>query len=168
MAEVFDVQPLQVSDISPENLSDILSRISPVVLSDILSSKCPDISSDILPACVRSGMGTLAAEDSGWGPAGNTGSRGSRLRSGREHWQQRIAVEVLQGTQKAGNRRGEGGGEGGAVRLKKSSFLTWRVGKKEGMTSSHLRLGNFSDVSFQGILKDERGMNHLYQPCKLR
>ena len=108
MAEVFDVQPLQVSDISPENLSDILSRISPVVLSDILSSKCPDISSDILPACwgpawehwprriaVEVRQGTLAAEDRGWGPAGNTGSRGSRFRSGREHWHRERGPQMV-------------------------------------------------------------------------
>ena len=77
-------------------------------------------------------QGTLEAEDRGWGPAGNTGSRGSLLRSCREHRKQ-------------------------GVRLKNSSFLTWRVGKKEGMTSFHLRLGNFSDVSFQGILKMSQG-----------
>ena len=34
----------------------------------------------------------LSANDRGWGPAGNTERRESRLRSGREHWAQTIAV----------------------------------------------------------------------------
>ena len=70
-------QPSDIlSDISFDVLSDILSDIS----SDILS----DISSDILSR--------------GGGPAGNTERRWSRLRSGREHWAQQVAVEARQGT----------------------------------------------------------------------
>ena len=42
-------------------------------------------------------QGTLAG-DRGWGPAGNTCRRWSRLRSSREHWPPMIAVEVRQGT----------------------------------------------------------------------
>ena len=43
-------------------------------------------------------QGTLGTDGRGWGPAGNTGLRWSRLRSGREHWAQMVAVEVRQGT----------------------------------------------------------------------
>ena len=55
-------------------------------LSNILSG----ISSDILSR--------------GWGPAGNTERRWSRLRSGREHWAQQVAVEVRHGTLRADGR----------------------------------------------------------------
>ena len=145
MAEVFDVQPLQVSDISPENVSNILSRISPVVLSDISLTICltfflanvlASLLTFFLPVEVRHG---------------NTGSRGSRLRSGREHWQQRIAVEVRQGTLAQGTRpangskkgqgrrgpdgrrgRRQGEGEGNKADIIKISLsLIWQVGKSE-------------------------------------
>ena len=67
---------------------------------------------------VEARKGTLAAQDHGRGPEGNTGSAGSplrngrehtgsagsRLRSGREHWQRKIAVEQGEG----GSGRGEG------------------------------------------------------------
>ena len=38
------------------------------------------------------------------GPAGKTGRRWSRLRSGREHWAQQVAVEVRHGTLRADGR----------------------------------------------------------------
>ena len=60
-------------------LSGILSGISSHILSGILSG----ISSESL--C-------------GWGPAGNTLIRSSRLRSGREHFDPELAVEVRRGT----------------------------------------------------------------------
>ena len=49
-------------------------------------------------------QGTLGVDGRGWGPAGNTG-RGSWLRSGREHWGSRVAIEQ--------GRRGRRGGRGG-------------------------------------------------------
>ena len=74
-------QPSDIlSDISFDLLSDILSDISSDILSDISS----DILSDILSR--------------GGGPAGNTERRWSRLRSGRGHWAQQVAVEARQGT----------------------------------------------------------------------
>ena len=67
---------------SSDILSDILSDISCGILSDISSDILSDISS-----------GTLSDSLShGWGPAGNTGRGCSGLRSGREHWPQKIAV----------------------------------------------------------------------------
>ena len=55
--------------------------------------------------------GNTEPDGCGWGPAGNTG-RLSRLRSGREHWVQMVAVEVRQGTLDVAARCGcAGGGE---------------------------------------------------------
>ena len=70
--------------------SGILAGISPGILSDISSDILPGIYSDILSAS--------------WGPAENVSSGGSQLRSGREHWQCRIPVEVRQGTPAVGER----------------------------------------------------------------
>ena len=96
-----------LSDISSDILSDILSDLSCDILSgiffwhsfDILSEMSSDIladiSSDILSDIRSRGRGP---EDRGWGPAGNTGRRGSWLRSGREHWPWLLSVEVWQRT----------------------------------------------------------------------
>ena len=113
-----DISSDTLSGISPDLLSGILSDIS----SDILSGISRDILSDIssITFCltffltylltffltylltfylvVEVRQGTLAAEGRSRGPAGNTGRTGSQLRSGREHWPQRVAVEVRQGT----------------------------------------------------------------------
>ena len=85
--------------------------------SDILSATCSDIPSE-RPSDIRSHC---------WGPAGNTERWWSRLRSGKEHWAQTIAVEVRQGTQIADDR--------GRTRTRRTSrltknltTLTWQVG----------------------------------------
>ena len=62
---------------------------------DILSEMSSDILADISSDIRSRGRGP---EDRGWGPAGNTGRRGSWLRSGREHWPWLLSVEVWQRT----------------------------------------------------------------------
>ena len=164
-----------LSDKSSDVLFDISSDIPSNILSGISSYSLSGIYSDILllvevhcsqmiavevrqptlaarlavevrqrTLAVEVPQGTLQAEDRGWGPAGNTGSRGSLLKSCREHRKRGIAEEKEEEKEE----------QWGSKNLV-SSPDGW--GKKEGMTSSHLRLGNFSDVSFQGILKMSEG-----------
>ena len=56
--------------------------------------------------------GTLGADDRGRGLAGNTGSAGSGLKPGREHWQWGITVDEERGGG-GGGRGARGGGGGG-------------------------------------------------------
>ena len=82
--------------------ADIFSGISSCIFFGIFSGNLSGVSSDIFLAnfLALSGIssdnhsGILFGTTRGWGSAGNTATRPSRLRSGGQHCQPELAVEV--------------------------------------------------------------------------
>ena len=79
--------------------SNILSGIYSDILSDILSGIFSDILSGIYSDILSGILSGISSEIlCGRGPAGNALIRSSRLRSGGEHFDPELAVEVRRGT----------------------------------------------------------------------
>ena len=156
-----DISSDILSDISSDTLSDMLPGIYPDILSDILSDISSDILSDIssdtlsdmLPGIYPDILSDISSDilSRGWGPAGNTERRWSRLRSGREHWTWRLAVEDQQGTLDMAAR-----GWGLTARRRGRTQGRLKEGRKEGKTGgekwsiSTFKLPNVQVQSFLG------------------
>ena len=130
-------------------------------------------------------QGTLGTAGRSWGPAGNTGRRGSRLRPGKEHWAQQVPVEVRQGTLAADGRglcsTGPAGNTGhGGSRLRADSTTTLRADstmttrkerRREGVKEStdiksnnpHLTGGEIDTHTNVSMLSHEMVMPFLFR-----
>ena len=137
--------------------SDILSgnHILSSIFSDILSGILSGISSEIL--C-------------GWGPAGNTLIRSSRLRSGGEHSDPELAVRVRRGKLRSSacswgpaeeKEKEKKEKEAGQLTWNLTT-LTWQVGKKKNIYIYILMIVGISGL-LSGISMDIQWLNKLHQ-----